>query len=168
MGCLLRRRLLALGALAFIASGCASLQQPPRQLELQRPNETLARSATGRFVLQSQNPLAEPVQGSQGRFEWLEYQSGSSLRRVLIVVGPFGQSLGGIEETIAPGQPGSRLYLFDDQGRLTTPERGNDLPALQSLMRFIESRVGAYGPVHETEIVMESTPFRLRIAFDAQ
>ncbi len=180
-----RRRLLALGATAFVVYGCSAIPQQ-RHLELQRPDETLIKSRAGRFSVQViETPAPESPRGSQGRFEWLQYQSGQSTRSLLLIIGPFGQSLGGIEKNQSSSmQQDFTLSLFDEQGfiveqkeqwRLLSSLAGRAIEensvtsqTLNSFMGFVTAATASDLRVQEIEIPLADIALRFRIALDAQ
>lgn len=178
------RRLFVLGVGSLALSGCASLT-PQTRIELQRHDEQLVQSRPGRFVVQAiSTPASDELRGSQGRFEWLEYRSPQTTRTLLIIVGAFGQSLGGIEETQTELHGEPRLRLFDEQGRLIDSQQqsqlvtmlaGQHVPAgraqiaaLQELMKFIAQAAHAGQRVHETNLMADGLQLQFRVAFDAQ
>lgn len=179
-----RRHLLALALLASVVYGCST---PPkqRQLELQRPNETLVKSHAGRFSIQvMETPPSENPRGSQGRFEWLEYQSANSTRRLLLIIGPFGQSLGGVEQLRTDPEQDFVLSLFDAQGlvlekdaqwQLLSSLAGQSLEeaaaqtlSLKTFMQAILAALESGQRVQEIEMPLAQARLRFRIALDAQ
>jgi hypothetical protein len=179
-----RRRLIVLGVVSLITSGCASLSTP-RHVQLQGPEETLEKSRAGRFSVQVlERPSLENPRGSQGRFEWLHYRSAQGARKLLLVIGPFGQSLGGIEQYTPNSGNATSLYLFDEQGLIVDPGQqwallsslagqplqGNSAQAraLKKLMQFLANAIESEQRVHETELQLTDLTLRFRIAFDAQ
>jgi hypothetical protein len=179
-----RRRLIALAVVALITSGCASVSTP-RHVQLQGPEETLEKNRAGRFSVQVlETPALENPRGSQGRFEWLHYRSAQGARELLLVIGPFGQSLGGIEQRVSNSSNTASLYLFDEQGLIVDPAQqwellsslagrplqGNSTQAraLEKFMRFLADATESEQRVHETELQLTDLTLRFRIAFDAQ
>ncbi len=179
-----RRRLLTLGALTFLLQACSS---PPkqRQIELQGPGETLVQSRTGRFSVQvMETPPQENPRGSQGRFEWLEYQSAQQTRRLLLIIGPFGQSLGGIEQVTLGLRKEFTLNFFDEQGlllekheqwRLLSSLAGRPIKedamhrqAMQTFTRFLADAITSERRVHDIEMPLADIALRFRIALDAK
>ena len=124
---------LAIAALA----GCA-IKSPPRpaapeRFSLERPDEQLKVSRSGRFILSARLQASEQTRGGQGRFEWLQLVSPTgptvdrSERQILIWLGPLGQTLGSIERRLVERQAGlllkekkidESLHAFDADGRL--------------------------------------------------
>jgi hypothetical protein len=179
-----RRRLLVLGVVSLINAGCASLSTPSH-VQLQGPEETLEKSRAGRFSVQAlETPPLESPRGSQGRFEWLHYRSADGARRLLLVIGPFGQSLGGIEQRAPNSGNTTSLNFFDSQGLIVDPSQqwellsslagrplqGNSAHAraLEKFMRFLADATESEQRVHETELPLSDLTLRFRIAFDAQ
>jgi hypothetical protein len=179
-----RRHLLAFALLATVLSGCST---PPkqRQLELQRPDETLVKSHAGRFSIQViETPAAENPRGSQGRFEWLEYQSAKATRRLLLIIGPFGQSLGGVEQVRTVNGQDFTLSLFDGQGMVleneaqwqllaslagqTLEESSSQRQALQPFMQSIADTLESGQQLKELEMPLAQARLRFRIVLDAQ
>jgi outer membrane biogenesis lipoprotein LolB len=179
-----RRRLCFLGAYSLLLSGCASLA-PQRRIELQRQDEKLAQSRAGRFIVQTLDTSGpNNKRGSQGRFEWLQYNSPESSRQLLIIVSAFGQSLGGIEAIQIRPTVKQTLHVFDGQGMLVTPEQQlqllsslagqtvQDLAAQDSvmaaLMAFVSQAAESEHRIHETDLKLSNMTLRFRLAFDAQ
>ena len=178
------RRLFLVGALSAIAQACSSIPKHTL-LELQRDNENTEVNRAGRFVaqvLQASQP--EASRGSQGSFQWLEYRSERAMRRLLLIIGPLGQPLGGIEQQLeAMGEPGA-LRVFDEQGQpLHTDEQkrmlvwlvGNSLNThdtqlsiLKQLMEFLATAAKSEQRIHETVVPLPDITLRFRLAFDAQ
>ncbi len=123
-------------AIASLA-GCA-IKPPPRpaapeRFSLERPDEQLKVSRSGRFILSARLQTSEQARGGQGRFEWLQLVSPTSPavdrseRQILIWLGPLGQTLGSIERRLVERQAGlvlkekkvdEHLHAFDADGRL--------------------------------------------------
>ncbi|NBW01270.1 MAG: hypothetical protein EBR85_06115 [Betaproteobacteria bacterium] len=123
-------------AIAGLA-GCA-IKTPPRpaapeRFSLERPDEQLKVSRSGRFILSARLQTSEQARGGQGRFEWLQLVSPTSPavdrneRQILIWLGPLGQTLGSIERRLVERQAGlvlkekkvdEHLHVFDADGRL--------------------------------------------------
>lgn len=124
---------LAIAALA----GCAVKPSPrpaaPERFSLERPDEQLIISRSGRFILSARLQASEQARGGQGRFEWLQLVAPAgpavdrSERQILIWLGPLGQTLGSIERRLVERQAGllikerkidESLHAFDADGRL--------------------------------------------------
>jgi hypothetical protein len=179
-----RRRLLACAFLAATIQGCSTIPTQ-RHIELQRVDETLLSGRAGRFVAQAvESPTPDNPRGAQGRFEWRESRSGPTTRRLLLVIGPFGQSLGGVEETLMDPPEGSTIAVFDEQGRVVGPkdqvqmlssllghrieDPSPQTALLRQLMQSLSAAAQSGKPVHDTDIAVSGVTLRLRIAFDAQ
>lgn len=179
-----RRRLLALGAWSFLLQACGSLPKQQR-LQLQRPDETLVQTRAGRFSVQLiEMPPQENPRGSQGRFEWLEYRSAQQARRLLLIIGPFGQSIGGIEQLDLGSQQEPILNFFDGQGlflekheqwRLLSSLAGRPLEEnavhrqiMKNFMRSLAEAIASERRIHEINLPMADIALRFLIALDAK
>ena len=117
-------------------AGCAikSPRPPvaPDRFSLERPDEQLKVSRSGRFILSARLQASEQTRGGQGRFEWLQLitptapAADRSERQILIWLGPLGQTLGSIERRMEERQAGlllkekkidESLHAFDADGR---------------------------------------------------
>lgn len=179
-----RRRLLALGFLSVFIQGCSSLSRKG-PVTLGQPDETLVRNRAGRFSVQViETPPAENPRGSQGRFEWLEYQSAGARRRLLLVIGPFGQSLGGVEQIEPSAQQDFSLRVFDEQGLIVDrpaqwqllssiagqplEDSTTDIRTLGTIMEFLATAAKSEQRVQEIELPLALWRLRFRIALDTQ
>lgn len=134
-------RALGVGALLAL-SGCAMLTPIPenngKPLTLQRPDEQLTVTRSGRFVVRAVRAAQQPNdRGAQGQFEWMELQSSpTKIRQLLLFVNPLGQSGPSLERELlldqtnaVAGQPGNlpvevRIY---DEGGNPLPRTGQRL-----------------------------------------
>ena len=120
-------RTLVILSLAGLPLGCTTISPLPR-FQLEQPGEPLAQTTSGRFVLRGTDSLGQP-QGTQGRFEWLTYgatiPSGSinPSRKVLILIGPLGQSVGVLEKV----STNNNIVVYDHQGLLLGPDHRRDV-----------------------------------------
>lgn len=154
-------------------------------MTLGRPDETLVTSRSGRFSVQViETPPAENPRGSQGRFEWLEYQSAAARRRLLLVIGPFGQSLGGVEQIEPSTHQESSLRVFDEQGLIVDrqaqwqllssiagqplEDSTTDIRALKTIMEFLATATRSDQRVQEIQLSLALWRLRFRIALDTQ
>ena len=179
-----RRRMLCLGLMPLIVYGCSSTTEL-RRLELQRADEAIQANRAGRFSVQVlETPPVEPQRGSQGSFEWLEYRSAQASRSLLLIIGPFGQFLGGIEQRQEYASGQTQLRLFDEQGqilqldeqwRLISSVAGKPLEAspehafaLEQLMQFLSMSAKSQQRIHETTVQVPGVALQFRLVFDTQ
>lgn len=114
-------RSLVILSLVGLPLGCATVTPLPK-FQLEQAGETLAKAITGRFVLKGSDGVGE-AQGTQGRFEWLHYQSPDRSRKVLILVSPLGQSVGVLEKV----STNNIINVYDHQGLLLGPGHRRDI-----------------------------------------
>lgn len=134
---------LVLGILGVSASlgisGCAAIRPPAPidsgPLVLQKSNERLVISRSGRYVLQATRNRRQPSdQGTQGQFEWLEMRgSPQQARQLLLFIHPLGQSGPSLERQLTFGRAGffsserkwlpEAVRVFDEQGNALSREQ---------------------------------------------
>lgn len=114
-------RSLVILSLVALPLGCATVSPLPR-FQLEQAGETLTKAVTGRFVLKGTDGAGQ-TQGTQGRFEWLHYQSPDRARHILILVSPLGQSMGLIEKV----STNNNINVYDHQGLLLGSDHRRDI-----------------------------------------
>lgn len=182
-------------------TGCASLRPAApidaSPLILQKPDEQLLTSRSGRYVFTVTRKSGEPSDhGTQGQFEWLEMRSSPEhARQLLLFIHPLGQSGPSLERHLKLGRAGffftqrrwlpDAVRVFDEQGismsheqqqamlgRLIGSESSNINDAqfgalLASVMDIMQSAAAAPDASHHRVYHSDALTLSLRIAFDA-
>lgn len=173
-------RLFFLLFITALITACAGLPTQREQFYPQHADERLDEIRSGRFVIRIID-AGNDSRGTQGQFELMRLSSTTTpgaARRVLIWLGPLGQSIGSLEQ-----RPDLPVRIFDAQGLLLTKadkrqfaqgllglqasEFVND-EALDRLLNALLEFTGQANDTHQQhQVVVGSTTLQLRISLDS-
>ena len=172
-------RLFFLLFISTVIVACAGLPTQREQFYPQHADEQIDEVRSGRFVLRLTEAGTESL-GTQGQFELMRLSSMTkprASRRVLIWLGPLGQSLGSLEQ-----RPDLPVRIFDAQGLLLSEgdkrrfaqrllglqssESVNDAALDRLLDALLELITRATKTDEEHQLAVGSAQLHLRIALD--